>query len=198
MSPRPDVSKERKKQITEAATTVFSRQGFQKSRISDIASEAGLSKGTLYLYFKSKDEIIVSLLANLFDREFSYLHELKDNSLPAADRLLEYSRNLSKSLIKWERLIPILFEFASRISRQNVVQQAFKTYFHTYLEMLSPIIQQGIDSGEFKSNNTQEIASTLCAIFEGTILLWIYDREYFNLQSQVYTSIQLLLEGIKV
>ena len=58
MSPKPDVSEERKEQIATAATKIFSEQGFDKARMDDIASEAKLSKGTLYLYFKSKDAII--------------------------------------------------------------------------------------------------------------------------------------------
>ena len=62
MSPRPDVSKLRKQQILDAAIKVFSRSGFEKARMDDIAEESGLSKGTLYWYFKNKDEIISNVL----------------------------------------------------------------------------------------------------------------------------------------
>ena len=51
MSPRPDVSEERRNQILEAAMAVFARQGFEQARMDDIAQEVGLSKGALYLYF---------------------------------------------------------------------------------------------------------------------------------------------------
>jgi AcrR family transcriptional regulator len=57
MSPRPDVSEERKSQILEAAIDVFARLGFHQSQM-----DAGLSKGALYLYYKSKDAIIAALL----------------------------------------------------------------------------------------------------------------------------------------
>ncbi len=197
MTPRPDVSLERKQQITEAATTVFSRLGFHKARIDDIAAEAGLSKGTLYLYFKSKDDIIASLLSKMFERELAALDSLKNDQRPAAERLLVFVEQSNNALIKWQRIIPIMFEFLSRISRQSVVQQAFKSYFQSYMEMLTPIIQQGIDSGEFKSVDAQEIAIAVGAIIEGTILLWVYDPEFINLQRHVYTGVQLLLEGIK-
>jgi len=197
LSPRPDVSEERKQQITEAATTVFSRLGFHKARIDDIAAEAGLSKGTLYLYYKSKDEIIASLLAKLFDREFAALDSLKKDQRPAAERLLVFVEQSTSALLKWQRIIPIMFEFLSRISRQSVVQQAFKSYFHSYMERLTPIIQQGIDSGEFKSVDAQEIAIAIGAIFEGTILLWVYDPEFINVQHHVSSGVQFLLEGIK-
>jgi AcrR family transcriptional regulator len=197
LSPRPDVSEERKQQITEAATTVFSRLGFHKARIDDIAAEAGLSKGTLYLYFKSKDEIIASLLAKLFDRELSILHTLQKDTRPSAERLLDFIEYSINDILKWQRFMPIMYEFLSRISRQSVVQQAFKNYFRSYMEIFTPIIQQGIDSGEFKAVDAYEIAIAIGAIIEGTILLWVYDSEMVNLQRHVSSGVQLLLEGIK-
>ncbi len=88
MSPKPDVSEERKDQIAEAATTVFTQKGFDKARMDDIASEANLSKGALYLYFKSKDAIITHLLDRLFEREFSDLLSLEDDPRPASEKLI--------------------------------------------------------------------------------------------------------------
>jgi len=57
MSPRPNVSEERISQIVTAAEDVFTRKGFNEARMDDIAEETGLSKGTLYNYFKSKDDL---------------------------------------------------------------------------------------------------------------------------------------------
>ena len=73
MSPRPDVSEEHKNQILEAAIAVFARLGFQQTRMDDIAEQAGLSKGALYLYYKSKDAIIAALLKYFFTQEFKRL-----------------------------------------------------------------------------------------------------------------------------
>jgi len=57
MSPKHDVSEERKSQILDAAMDTFSEMGFHKARMSDIAETSGLSKGSLYWYFDSKDSI---------------------------------------------------------------------------------------------------------------------------------------------
>ena len=73
MSPRPDVSDERKSQIINAAEGVFTKKGFDEARMDDIAEETGLSKGTLYLYFKSKDDLIIAILDRMFQREFKQL-----------------------------------------------------------------------------------------------------------------------------
>jgi AcrR family transcriptional regulator len=79
MAPRPDVSEERKNQILEAAIAVFARLGFRGARMDDIAEQAGLSKGALYLYYKSKDAIIAALLKYLFAQEFKQLQVLVES-----------------------------------------------------------------------------------------------------------------------
>ena len=94
MSPKPDVSEERKEQITEAATKVFAEQGFDKARMDDIATEANLSKGTLYLYFKSKDAIIKDLLERLFEREIAGLRVLVDAPYPASEKLRLFAEKM--------------------------------------------------------------------------------------------------------
>src|SRR2546425_1264048 len=55
--PDPD----KPQQIVDAAVRVFARNGYYNSRVSDIAREAGIASGTIYLYFKTKDEILVTL-----------------------------------------------------------------------------------------------------------------------------------------
>jgi AcrR family transcriptional regulator len=87
MSPRPDVSEERKNQILEAAVAVFARGGFQQSRMDDSAEQAGLSKGALYLYDKSKDALIVALLTYFFAQEFKRVQGFveSDREVPVAE-----------------------------------------------------------------------------------------------------------------
>jgi len=197
MSPKPNVSEERKEQITEAATKVFAEQGFDKARMDDIAAEAKLSKGTLYLYFKSKDAIITHLLDKLFARELSDLQSLKEDQRPASEKLLFFTNQRIARMKTWTKLIPIMYEFLGRLFRQNVVQEAFKSYFRSYLNLLTPIIQQGIDTGEFKAENAKDVAITIGAIFEGTILLWVYDPESINLENHLRVGMKLLMDGLK-
>ena len=82
-APRPDVSTERKNQILNAAMRVFARRGFHKARMDDIAAESHLSKGALYLYFRSKDAIIQALARKLFDVELRALRRAASERRPA-------------------------------------------------------------------------------------------------------------------
>ena len=95
-------------------------------------------------------------------------------------------------------MMPIAYEFLALAFRNTIVQKALKRYFKLYMDTLIPIIQRGIDSGEFRSVDAQEVAIAAGAIFEGTILLWVYDKSRVDVEQHIRSSIKLLLEGVQV
>lgn len=198
MSPRPDVSEARKNQILDAATNVFIRLGLHKARVDDIADEANLSKGAVYWYFKSRDEIIVAILDRLFEREFSGLRELQSKDRPALERLEQFVDLTIKDIQAWLRWVPIAYEFLGLVFHKEFVQQSFRKYFQTYTEHLTIIIQQGIDNGELRPYDAKDAAITLGAIIEGTILLSIYDPDAVDIPKHIKTGTQIYFDGLKV
>ena len=66
-----------------------------------------------------------------------------------------------------------------------------------YMDILVPVIQQGIDTGEFQEIDPRSAAIASGAIFEGTILLWVYDKDLIEPEKHIKEGITLLLEGIK-
>lgn len=197
MSPRPDMSAERKKQILDAAMIVFSCKGFHQARMDDIVKQSGLSKGTIYWYFSSKDEIITQILDNLFERELASLGEIQNEGGSASERLLKFMRISLKDLMPMLKHMPLTYEFYAFALREKTVRNTLKKYFRSYVELLIPIIQQGIDSGEFRTINAGEAAIAAGAIFEGTILLWVYDPETVDLDRCTETGFRLFLNGLK-
>lgn len=197
MSPRPDVSEERKDQILDAATDVFAQKGFSETRMDDIVEESGLSKGTLYWYFKSKDEIILSIFERLFRREFMALEKLVDAEGSATERLLCYTDDAIEDVARFLNLMPLAYEFMAWAFRRKFVQDAFKIYIKKYMSILSPMIQQGIDTGEFREIDPYSAAITIGAIIEGTLLLWVYDNNLVDPEKHIRDGIVMLLEGIK-
>jgi len=176
MSPRPDVSEERKDQIIKAAEEVFTQKGFSDARMDDIAGETGLSKGTLYLYFKSKDELIIAILDRIFQREFKTLENADYSTMSAEQAINMFVETVSKDIKIMLRLMPIAYEFLALAFRNKLVQEALKMYLNLYMDILTPIIQKGIDDGEFRQVDAKEVAIAAGAVMEGTILLWVYDR----------------------
>ena len=113
MSPRPDVSEERRNQILEAAMAVFARQGFEQARMDDIAQEVGLSKGALYLYFKSKDAIISAILQFFFSAAMKKLQGfLESEETPSVREQLLRLNQYYVGEMKWMvSMLPISFQF---------------------------------------------------------------------------------------
>jgi len=63
--------------------------------------------------------------------------------------------------------------------------------------MITPIIEQGIKSGEFRKVNAREVAIAMSAIIEGTLLLWVYDRDLVEPEKHIRSGVKLLLEGVQ-
>jgi AcrR family transcriptional regulator len=197
MSPRPDVSNERKVQIINAAEGVFTRKGFDQARMDDIAEETGLSKGTLYLYFKSKDELIIAILDKIFQREFQAFKNIDLNSMTATEAFMLFTDTVMKDVKIILRLMPIAHEFLALAFRNKLVQNAFKIYLSHYMDVFIPIIQRGVDTGEFRQLDVQEVAIASGAIIEGTLLLWVYDKSLVDPEKHIRSGMKLLLEGVQ-
>jgi AcrR family transcriptional regulator len=197
MSPRPDVSEERKDQIIEAAVSVFARDGFGDARMDDIADESGLSKGALYWYFKNKDAIISAIFDSVFRREISKIRKLEEEKLPARDMLQVYVDLVVKDLKTMEPIMPILYDFMAMGFRRKNIRKLIQRSFQEFIQATEPVIRRGIDHGEFINVDPAEAALTLGAIFEGSILLWSYDPDRIDLKNLIESSINLLLEGLE-
>jgi AcrR family transcriptional regulator len=197
MSPRPNVSDERKSQILNAAEDVFTQKGFEEARMDDIAEETGLSKGTLYLYFKSKDDLIIAILDRMFQREFRQLENLDQDATSATEAIWKITDLLTKEIVGLLRLVPIVYQFLALAFRNKYVQKALKKYINRYLDILIPIIQRGIDSGEFRQVNAREVAVAMGAMMEGTLLLWVYDKSIVEPEYHIHSGMKLLLEGVQ-
>lgn len=196
MAPRPDVSEERKNQILEAATRVFTQRGFDEARMDDIVAESGLSKGTLYWYFNSKEALITTIVDRVFDWETAHMQKIID-SQNTAPRKMEALINVTvQDLDRMKPLMPILFEFWSLSLRKETVNKTIKRYYQRFLDLIEPIIRQGIQDGDFRPVDTTKAAITFGAVFEGTILMWAYFPEQVNFQDQFKTNLDLVLAGL--
>ena len=198
MSPRPDVSEERKTQILAAATKVFTERGFADARMDDIVTEAGLSKGALYWYFDSKDAIIISILDQIFDYETGHVRELLEREDSAKLKLEVFIETMVKDLEKMKPLMPIFFDFWSLSVRKKTINQAIKKYYQRFLDLIEPIIEDGIEQGEFRPVDVKETAVAIGAMYEGTILFYVYFPDFIDFENQFRSNLELLLEGLYI
>jgi TetR/AcrR family fatty acid metabolism transcriptional regulator len=196
VAPRPDVSEERRGQILEAAISVFSRLGFHRARMDDVARESGLAKGTLYLYYRSKDALIRALLERIFAWGRRGLEDALADEGSAGERLVELGRRMSKEVERLSVLLPIWFEFYAVAARNESVKPFVRRYFEEYRMALESVIREGIESGEFRQVDAAEAAVAIISLFEGVTLLWAFDPDAVPVGEQMEASTRLLIEGL--
>ncbi|MEA4909691.1 MAG: TetR/AcrR family transcriptional regulator [Chloroflexi bacterium] len=198
MSPRPDVSEERRAQILESAIKVFARQGFANARMDDVAAEAGLSKGLLYWYFKSKDEIVIAIAHLLFGGELRKLQSLSCADLPAGQCLSNFIEMFIADMRLMLKVTPIIYELYALAFRNQVVREVMRAHLRSFVAIVEPILQRGIDSGEFTSGiSPHQTALAIGASLEGTLLLWAYDPDSMQVEEQLRLGGAFILKGLK-
>ena len=197
MSPRPDVSEERRNQIIESAIKVFAREGFANTRMEDVAAESGLSKGLLYWYFKSKEDIIIAIADLLFSAEFRKMQNLSIEGQTSRDCLENFLDIFIEDLRNILKLTPVIYEFYALAFRNSTVRHVMHEYYQRFIMIMEPIIQQGMESGEFRSGDARQVTITIGAAFEGTLLLWSYAPDMIQPEEQLRSGLDILIRGLE-
>lgn len=197
MSPRDDLSEERRGQILEAAAAVFARRGFHESRMDDIAAEAGVSKGTLYWYFESKDDLIQTLLDRMIEQEIAQAETFMEMDIPTSEKMERLTDVVVEDIKRMKPLMPILFEFFSLMMRRNTIKEVLGGYYQSYIDAMLPIVEDGIQRGEFKKVDPEEVTIAIGSIIEGTIFLWAALPEVVDIERHIRKGIRLIVRGIE-
>lgn len=198
MGPETELTEIRRGQIIEAAMKVFSEKGLEKARVDDIVAESGLSKGAVYWYFQSKDEIIQAAFDQFFDFDQQGLQRLIDQPGTTRERLLAYSLMMVQNVAQIYSLLPLAYQFYAAATRQSLMQASFQRYFQAYNDLLSQLLRQGIERGEIKPVDENAVATHLMALMEGMILLWVLQGASFDAEQFVRGMMNTLFEGLAV
>jgi AcrR family transcriptional regulator len=195
--PRPDIRQQRREQILDAAQLVFARFGFERARMDDIVQESGLSKGALYWYFKGKDEIIQALMDRIFMADMREALQLAELDSPASERLRTFYRIGVGEIRKLKPLFPLFYEFVPLVARRKSIREGVLRYYRRYIGVLTEIIQQGIQAGEFQPVDPETTATLLVGYLEGMTLMWFLDPELIDWETLDDGPMDLFLDGLQ-
>ena len=191
--PRPDVSDERIPQILNAALKVFNRKGIVATRMEDIAREAKLSIGGVYWYYKGKDEVVLAIMDKVIDEDVAVLTSLLNEQGTVRERLLGYVRATAKEGTEY---LPLVYELYGEAQRNLKVRKHIQKYLQHYRGALAQIIQQGMDGGEIRSGDANAIATTLAAVYEGTLELALLDPQGVDAEQAIIQAVGFIFDGI--
>ena len=172
MPPRPDVSAERRAQIIKAALACFSRKGYTNTTMDDIVAESGLSKGSLYWYFDSKDDLFAQAMMSYFD-DFGQdtLAELEKHET-ASEKIRAGARKMVAFSKEAEGLFSLFIEFWSQSKRREEVSLFWTNLLIQYQKLMAAIIEEGIRKGEFRPVDAEQLVWAILAAYDG---LAVYD-----------------------
>jgi len=172
MPPRLDVSAERRAQIIKAALACFSRKGYTNTTMDDIVAESGLSKGSLYWYFDSKDDLFAQAVMSFFD-DFGQetLAEIEKHET-ASEKIRAGARKMVAFSKEAEGLFGLFIEFWSQSKRREEVSAFWPDLLIQYQKLMAAIIEEGIRKGEFRPVDAEQLVWAILAAYDG---LAVYD-----------------------
>jgi AcrR family transcriptional regulator len=203
---RKEREKERRKQqIIVAAKRVFSEKGFSKSTMEDIASEAELSPGTLYLYFKNKEELYASLSLRILQYMNIRVQHVNDEvGLDPIQKMGALQEALLDVYDFDSSTIINLFHLQSSETLKNLSPDfldEINELSRKSIGGIANIINEGVEKGLFIDEHPYALADILWSLFSG-VILWEASKSILNeqknyLKKTLDVAFRIFLSGIK-
>jgi AcrR family transcriptional regulator len=194
----------RRQQIMVAAKRVFTNRGFAKATMEDIAKEAELSPGTLYLYFKNKDELYASLSLRILQYLMIRLEHVNAEPFTDATQRLNDLKEAMFDVYEFDPLILInMFHMQSSETLKNLspdLLSQIESLSRSSLKVMASIFEEGIRKNLFVDEHPTAVADILWSLFSG-IVLWetskkIIDGEKDFLKETFDTAFEIFSRGI--
>jgi TetR/AcrR family transcriptional regulator, fatty acid metabolism regulator protein len=182
-------------QILEAAIKVFAQQGFHQATISQIAREAGVADGTIYLYFKNKEDIMVNFFGYKTKEVFGRFREEVDKADNARDRLrLLIKRHLEE--FQRDRSMAILYQTETR-RFSRMCEEQIREMSKMYLDLVSEIVESGQDEGLMRKDLYMGLVKRfIIGAIDEVINTWLHSGGSYDLVSMADPLVDLFIRGV--
>lgn len=198
--PEPAPSGEKRadkyQRILEAAVEVIAENGFFNARISDIAQRAGVADGTIYLYFKSKDQILMAAIANAFG---AFL-ELARSEVKACDEPRDQLRRLALlhlTSLGSNRNLAIVFQTELRQSARFLAQFS-QHQLKQYFDLIREVVREGQSRGVFRADLSDKIvANCFFGSLDEMVTSWLLSERDYSLPGAADAVIDVILGGVE-
>jgi AcrR family transcriptional regulator len=203
---RKEREKERRRQqIMVAAKRVFSDKGFNKATMEDIAQEAELSPGTLYLYFKNKEELYASLSLRILQYLLIRVEHVNEEKDAGPEEKLKSLVDAMYDVYEFDPLIIInMFHLQSSETLKNLspqLMEEIKVLSRKSLGSIAQIFREGVDKDIFIDRHPVALADTFWALFSG-VVLWLTSKKIIDqrkdyLKQTLDVAFEIYCRGLK-
>ncbi len=182
-------------QIIDAAIRVFARNGYYNSRVSDIAREAGIASGTIYLYFKTKDDILVTLFR---EKMAEWVAQVRRRIADEPDAVAKVRRLVALHFTVLEA-DPHLAEVVQVELRQGhkFFRGASAHEVSAYFDLIGDVLYQGIAAGQFRADLPVKMATKmLFGAMDQVATSWVLGKRAYRLSDAAEPVAALFLRGV--
>ncbi len=193
---------EKKNQIIEAAAQIFAKNGFSGTIMAEIAHCAGIGKGTIYEYFKSKEELFFTVF-EWYMKESGAAATVSIAALggSASSRLMALSESLMASWLEMMDVYSLVMEFwaasaSSSSQMRERFKEAFRRAYQEFRGIVASLIRDGIERGEFQSDvNPESIAAALVGAWDA-LFLQAWFEENFDPLTTARNFLEVVIKGL--
>lgn len=183
------------KQIIDAAVEVIAENGYHASRVSTIASRANVADGTIYLYFKNKEDILISVFKDKMGSFIIKTESMIEAQATASDKLFTLI-DMHFNQLSASPHLAIVTQLELRQSKPEL-RREINLVLKGYLDIVDSIILHGINEGAIRSDvNEKLLRHMIFGTLDESVTTWIMKSQQYDLTAQVGDVHELLTNGI--
>ena len=195
---KPKGSPDKRDRILKAAIKVFAKNGFYATRVSEIAKAAGVADGTIYLYFKNKDDVLITIFQDGIQQLLVILREVASSGQPFDERITRIIE-LQLGLLEEQRDLAEVIT-VNLPQSSSLLKQYAAPLFMEYIDVIAGLVREGQKEGAFRKDiNSRVVARSLFGALDAILLTWaLGEADPASLRKAASHCASLFLEGLRV
>ena len=181
--------------ILEAAVITFARTGYHRTRVADIAREAGVADGTVYIYFKSKEDILVSLFEDLM---FHFVQDLQSelaqskNAVEKLDTIINYHLTTLANKPDQAKVTQIELRQIDQAINEGISKPLM-----SYFQLIEEVIEEGKEQSLYRQNlNTRTARKVVFGAIDEVVTCWVMSNKPYDLKALREPVFEMLVRGL--
>ncbi len=187
MSATPELEAIRKKQILEAGLITISEKGIAKTTIDDVCRTAGLSKGGLVYYFRSKDVLFSAVFQEFFERLFQKGKKLMEEVEGPLEQILSFGWLYDESDDDVYKGYPLLLDLLAKAAFDEECRVLIQAWIQNWVVLLTAPLERGIAENIFNPMDVPQVAQSISAVYQGVATRWYLGGESHTSQWAIET-----------
>jgi len=194
LAERPDKA-DKRDAILRAAIETFAARGFFSAQVADVARSAGVAAGTVYLYFRGKDDLLISIFERTMTEAIAAGRESVAAKRGAVERLREIAR-LHFERLGRDRNLAVVFQIELRQSTK-FMERFSATYLRQYLGIIRDVIADGQKEGAFRDGVNPTVAAKMFfGVLDEMATNWMLSQRKYSLAAQADEVVDLFVGGL--